>query len=353
LEFLAGRLKIIMKEKMLAAVLRGAGELELCEKPVPSIARDNDVLLEIDMASVCGTDAHILSVPPGHPSNVGIILGHEYIGTAVDAGDGVTRVEKGDRVVVNPNIACNDCAYCAMAMPNMCENMTTLGIFIDGGFTEYNIAPESALFKVSAQTPLDEAIFAEPMACVLNGIGKLKPAKGESALVLGAGPIGLYFISMFRMEGLSRIIVSEPNPARANMAVECGATNIIDPGRESVEQVIRKMTGIGADIAVDAVGALMTNAITSVRRGGRVLLFGMNSEAVAEVRQNDITRGEIDILGSFIANDTFPATVRLLESRRLHLQRLVTHRFGLKDIHAAIDAMRGGEAIEVLVDPKQ
>ncbi len=341
-----------MKEKMLAAVLRGNGELELCEKPVPSIARDNDILLEIDMASVCGTDVHILSVPPGHPSNEGIILGHEYIGTVVDAGDGVTRVEKGDRVVVNPNISCEKCAYCAMAMPNMCENMTTLGIFIDGGFTEYNVAPESALFKISRETPLEEAIFAEPMACVLNGIGKLKPAKGESALVLGAGPIGLYFISMFRMEGLGRIIVSEPNPARASMAKECGATEIIDPTRQSVAQVVHEKTGIGADIAVDAVGSLLTDAMASVRRGGRVLLFGMNSEAVAEVRQNDITRGEIDVLGSFIANDTFPATVKLLESGELSLARLVTHRFGLGDIHAAIEAMRGGEAIKVLVDPK-
>lgn len=340
-----------MQAKMLAAVFRGSGRLDLCERPVPRIKLDTDVLIEIEMASVCGTDVHILSTPPGHPANEDIILGHEYVGSIVDAGDAVSGVERGDRVVVDPNISCGHCAYCARSLPNMCENMTTLGIFIDGGFTQYNLAPESALFKVSRDTPLEQLIFAEPMACVINGIRKLDPQAGESALVLGAGPIGLYFIKMFNMAGLAEIIVSEPGAERARMALECGATEVIDPTQQDVEQAIRAKIGLGVDIAVDAVGSLLQDAMASVRGGGRILLFGMNSKAVAEVRQNDITRGEIDIMGSFIANDTFPATVELLESGRLDLRNLVTHRFALKGIHAAIDAMRSGEAIKVLVDP--
>jgi len=229
--------------------------------------------------------------------------------------------------------------------------MTTLGIFIDGGFTQYNIAPANALFKISNDVPLEQAIFAEPLSCVLNGVIRVEPRPGESALVLGAGPIGLYFVGIFRMHGLGTIIVSEPNPARAQMAVSLGATEVVNPVDRNITEAVRERTGIGADIAVDAVGALMPDAIASVRKGGKVLLFGMNSEAVAEVHQNDLTRNEIELAGSFIANNTFPATVELLESRRLDLQQLVTHRFSLNDIHAAIDAMRSGEAIKVLVDP--
>jgi (R,R)-butanediol dehydrogenase/meso-butanediol dehydrogenase/diacetyl reductase len=340
-----------MQQTMPAAVFMGNGKLDVSERPVPSIRRDDDVLLQIDIASVCGTDVHILSVPPGHPANKGIILGHEYVGTVVDAGDGVTNFEKGNRVVVNPNLSCGDCEYCRRSLPNVCENMTTLGIFIDGGFTQYNIAPAKALFKISSDVPLERAIFAEPLSCVLNGINRIEPKKGESALILGAGPIGLYFVGIFQMEGLHEIIVSEPNRGRAHMAVSLGATEVVNPTERSVGDAARKITGIGVDIAVDAVGALMPDAIASVRKGGRVLLFGMNSEAVAEVHQNDLTRNEIEIAGSFIANNTFPATVELLESGRLDLQKLVTHRFGLKDIHTAIDAMRSGEAIKVLVDP--
>lgn len=340
-----------MEKNMLAAVFQGNGKLELCERPVPSIGRDNDVLLQIDMASVCGTDVHILSVPPGHPANKNTILGHEYVGTVIDAGDDVVRLGKGDRVVVDPNLTCGSCAYCRKSLPNMCENMTTLGIFIDGGFAGYNVAPAAALFRISRDVPLEETIFAEPLSCVLNGVNKLDPKAGESALVLGAGPIGLYFVSMLRMSGLSEIIVSEPNDGRARMAKECGATEVVDPGKHGIEEIVRTRTGIGADMAIDAVGTLMREAIASVRKGGRLLLFGMNSKAVAEVRQNDITRNEIEIAGSFIANDTFPETVSLLESGRLDLRKLVTHRLGLKDIHAAIEAMRSGEAIKVLVDP--
>jgi 2-desacetyl-2-hydroxyethyl bacteriochlorophyllide A dehydrogenase len=339
-----------MKRQMPAAVFEGNGVLNLRTRPVPAIRLNNEVLLKIELASVCGTDVHILSVPPGHPATVNTILGHEYVGEVIDAGDGVTHLSKGDRVVVNPNLTCGYCVYCRKSLPNMCENMTTLGIFIDGGFTQYNVAPSDALFKISKDVPLDEAIFAEPLSCVLNGMRKLKPMAGESALLMGAGPMGLYFITMFRMSGLKDIIVSEPNPKRARMARRCGATDIVNPKRESVQERVRSKTTIGADIVVDAVGALMSESIACARRGSRVLLFGMNSKAVSEIHQNDITRNEIEIIGSFIANATFPATVSLLETGKMNLRKLVTHRFNLEDIHAAIEAMRSGEAIKVLIE---
>ncbi|MBI4832356.1 MAG: alcohol dehydrogenase catalytic domain-containing protein [Candidatus Lindowbacteria bacterium] len=341
-----------MKKQMLAAVFEGNGVLQLRKRPIPTVQRDRDVLLKVGVASVCGTDVHILSVPPGHPATSGAILGHEYVGEVIDAGNAVTHLKKGDRVVVNPNLACGLRPYCRKALPNMCEKMTTLGIFVDGGFAEYNLAPSDALFSISKDTPLEEAIFAEPLSCVMNGIQKLKPLPGESALVLGAGPIGLYFVCIFNLAGLKEILVSEPNPGRARMARKLGATTMRQ-GSERLEELVRARTSVGADIVVDAVGSLMKEAIATVRKGGRVLLFGMNSRAIAEIRQNDVTRNEIQIIGSFIANATFPATVALLESGRLNLKRLVTHRFKLSEVREAIAAMRSGEAIKVLVDPNE
>jgi 2-desacetyl-2-hydroxyethyl bacteriochlorophyllide A dehydrogenase len=309
------------------------------------------VLLKIDIASVCGTDVHILAVPPGHPANENTILGHEYVGTVLDAGNGVKALATGDRVVVNPNLVCGHCVFCRKSMSNMCENMTTLGIFIDGGFTQYNVAPADALYRISQDVSLEEAIFAEPLSCVLNAIQKLRPLPWESAVVLGAGPIGLYFIALLRLAGLKDILVSEPNPARASMAERSGASDIINPEEQPVHEIIRARTGIGADIVVDAVGTLMKEAVACVCKGGRILLFGMNSRAMSEIRQNDITRNEIQVLGSYIANATFPATVALLESEQLNLKKFVTHTFKLSDIHAGIDAMRSGDAIKVLIDP--
>ncbi len=339
--------------KMLAAVFEGNGILELRKRPVPVIAGDRDVLLNVELASVCGTDVHILSVPPGHPATKNTILGHEYVGTVLDAGNAVGRLKKGQRVVVNPNLACGHCVYCRTAFPNMCESMTTLGIFIDGGFAPYNVAPCDALFPISKETSVDEAIFAEPLSCVVNAIQKICPFPGETAVVLGAGPIGLYFISVLRAAGLKQIIASEPNPKRARMAKKCGATDICNPKKDSLESLVRERTALGADVAVDTVGTLMAESLACVRRGGRVLLFGMNSNAVSHIRQNEITRNEIQVMGSFIANATFPATVSLLESGKLDLKKLVTHRFKLKQIHDAIEAMRSGEAIKVLVETRQ
>ncbi|MGE5592374.1 MAG: alcohol dehydrogenase catalytic domain-containing protein, partial [Betaproteobacteria bacterium] len=113
---------------MLAAVFEGSGRLAVKEVAVPVIRKDDEVLLKVEAASICGTDVHILEVPPGHPATPGSILGHEYVGTVLKAGPGVEGLQEGDRVVVDPNLTCGRCRYCRMGMPNMCENMTTLGI---------------------------------------------------------------------------------------------------------------------------------------------------------------------------------------------------------------------------------
>ncbi len=123
-----------MSEKMKAAVFEGGGKLSIKEVPVPKVEKADDVLLQVEAASICGTDVQILKTPPGHPATPGAVLGHEYIGKVLEAGPAVTHVKAGDRVAVDPNLTCGLCAYCRIGLPNMCSNMTTLGIFIDGGF---------------------------------------------------------------------------------------------------------------------------------------------------------------------------------------------------------------------------
>ena len=129
---------------MKCAVFHGPGDLRVEERHQPALRAAADVLLRVEAASICGTDLHILADPPGHPATPGTILGHEYIAEVVDAGDGVEGLRAGDRVVVDPNLTCGRCAYCRRGAANLCLNMTTLGIFIDGGFAEYNVAPARA-----------------------------------------------------------------------------------------------------------------------------------------------------------------------------------------------------------------
>ncbi|MCR4401597.1 MAG: zinc-dependent alcohol dehydrogenase family protein [Firmicutes bacterium] len=341
-----------MEDKtMLAAVFEGDGKLAVREVPVPTIRKDDEVLLRVDAASICGTDVHILEVPPGHPATPGSILGHEYVGTVLEVGTGVAGLREGDRVVVDPNLTCGRCRYCRMGMPNMCENMTTLGIFMDGGFATYNVAPAQALHKISKAVPPDAAVFAEPLSCVVNGTEKVRLHPGESVVVLGAGPIGLLFIQVFRAAGAGRIIVSEVAEVRAEAAKRSGADLVIDPRSTDVKARVMAETGIGADVVVDAVGALLPAALDLVRRGGKVLLFGMNQSVAPPVAQYYITRHEVAVLGTYIAKYTFPPAIKVLESGAINTDALITHRVGVANIIEGFEAMRSGKAVKVVVTP--
>lgn len=343
-----------MEEKMLAAVFSALGTLDLKEVPVPEIKSPHDVLLKVTAASICGTDLHVLHVPPGHPGNVGSILGHEYVGEVVSFGGAVKGLEVGDQVVVDPNLTCGGCLYCKNGMSNMCSEMTTLGIFMNGGFAQYNVAPAQALHKISREIPPEMAVFAEPLSCVVNATQKIKIQPGETAVVLGAGPIGLYFTQIFKASGAGKIIVAEISDYRKKYALESGATVVVSPREQDLGQTVKSLTGgLGADVVVDAVGSLVKEAIGVCRRGGRILLFGQNANAREQIAQNDITRNELTLMGSFIARYTFPPTIKIIESGVLPLEKLITHRLPLSRIHEGFEDMKKGEAIEVVVFPHQ
>ncbi len=341
-----------MSETMKAAIFDGEGILSVKEVPMPRMKLFEDVLIKVEMASVCGTDCHILSVPPGHPATAGVVLGHEYMGEVVETGKWVSHLKPGDRVIIDPNITCGLCRYCRMGLPNMCENMTTLGIFIDGGFAPYNIAPAKACHPISEELPAEKAIFAEPLSCVINGTNKLALRPGETVVILGAGPIGLLYTAMMKLSGAGRIIVAEVSSFRAEKAREMGADIVVNPKEQDLAEEVRKVTGIGADAVVDAVGSLIKDAVAVCRRGGRVLLFGMNSNARCDFTQFDITRHEISVLGTYIAKNTFPPTIQLIENTDIPLEKLVTHRITLDELPQGIETMRSGEAIEMIVIPK-
>ncbi|KKL16002.1 hypothetical protein LCGC14_2499950 [marine sediment metagenome] len=336
---------------MLAAVFEGKGKLNLKEVPVPEIKELDEVLLQVEAASICGTDMRILEVPPGHPATEGVILSHEYTGKVLEVGEAVTQFKKGERVVVDPNITCGNCSYCKMGIPNMCENMTTLGIFVNGGFARYNVAPAKVLHKISPDLLPELAVFTEPLSCVVSATQRLKVHPAEVVVVLGAGPIGLLFIQMFKASGAGKIIVSEISEYRAKFVYESGASRVVNPLKDNLEKIVKEETLIGADAVVDAVGTLFRSAMAIVRRGGSILLFGQNYQARTQVAQNDITKNELTVMGSFIARFTFPAAIKIIESKVLDLEKLISHRLPLEDIHKGIEAMRKGEAIKVIIRP--
>lgn len=340
-----------MTRSMPAAVFEGEGRLAVRDVATPEVRAADDVLLAVRAAGICGTDVHILAVPPGHPAAPGVVLGHEYVADVVAVGDRVDHVKPHDRVVVDPSVWCGSCAYCQMGLTNLCDRMTGIGIVRDGGFAPFSVVPARAVYPIAPDVPSEVAALAEPLADVLNGVRKVGVVPGESVLVLGAGPIGLLFTLLFRGEG-AKVLVAEPAAYRAGQARANGADVTINPRTDDLATVVRGHTGLGADVVVDAVGTLLEDALRCVRKGGRVLLFGMHEHARPIVKQYDVTKYEIQILGTYIARGTFPLATRLLESGRIDFSRLVTHRLPLRDIAQGIELLRRGEAVKVAVIPE-
>jgi len=324
-----------MRDKtMLAAVFEGEGRLSVKEVPVPAIREPDEVLLRVDAASICGTDVHILEVPPGHPATPGAILGHEYTGTVLEMGSDVQGLETGDRVVVDPNLTCGKCRYCRSGMPNMCQSMTTLGIFINGGFARYNVAPANALHKISEDVPPDVAALAEPLSCVVNGTQKVRVQPGESVAVLGAGPIGLMMLQLALACGAGKIIVSELLPEKRELARKLGAHLAVDPVAEDLKAVLAREFE-NTDCVIEAAGSPVTQrqAIDLAGKGCTVMLFGLvPPETEIPLKTFEVFNRELTITSSFINPYTFTRAIRMLAQKRLVMDDIISDVIELKDI---------------------
>jgi len=340
-----------MQSAMFAAVFEGEGRLAIKEVPVPKISRPDDVLIEVEACGVCGTDLQILAVPPGHPAKQGVILGHEYVGRVIEIGLEVDNVRVGDRVVVAPDIPCGVCLPCRMGMPNLCDNARSIGVFEDGGFAPFSLVPARALLPISEDIPCDEAVFIELLACVVGGSQKIRLQPGEQVLILGAGPVGLCFLEVFKASGAGKVIMTEVSRYRSEFAKRRGADLVINPREADVTQIVAREMKMGPDVVVDAVGSLFPLAVATVRKGGKVLLFGMNRQSINPVRQYDITVKDLTIWGNNVGRFTFPLAISMLESGRVSLSSLITHRVSLGELEGAMEALRQGQGVKIVVVP--
>jgi threonine dehydrogenase-like Zn-dependent dehydrogenase len=341
-----------MDDMMSAVVFKALGEYEVTERPVPRISEPDDMLIKIEATSICGTDVHILHDPPGTPATIGAILGHEFVGTVIETGSAVKCFKAGDKMACDPNVTCGTCAMCQLGHPNLCSNVQCIGIDIDGGFAQYVVVPEKMAVKLPSDMSWDDAIFAEPLNCVMGGMSKIKVLPGETALVCGAGPIGLYFTSMLKANGAGKVIVSEVSAFRSPYALKCGADRVIDPSKENLEEEILKETdGLGVDIAVDAVGVLINDVVNCTRPAGRILLFGQNLAAKQEICEGHIQRKGLELYGNYIGHFTLSSTIKALSSGIVDFKPIITHKLPLRDFAVGMEAMRKGEALEVVLYP--
>lgn len=308
-------------------------QVELIEREVPE-PRAGEVLLRVAASGICGTDIHILrgEYMGGYP----VIPGHEFAGDVVALGAGVTRVHSGERVALEPNIACERCEECLNNRENFCRNWQGVGVTLPGGMSEYVIAPEQQVFGIG-DLPYEQAAFVEPLSCVLHGLEHVELRPGERVLLAGAGPIGMLLLRGLRLLGAGRVDVAERNPARLAFAEGESAGSAFKELKEAAPDAY--------DVVVDATGvpAVMAQLLDYARPGGKALWFGVPPSGVTMTLEPfKVFRKGLAIFGSFTSRRNSYQAVELLRSGRMRVGDLISHRLPLAEFERGCHLIEEG-----------
>jgi alcohol dehydrogenase len=329
---------------MKALVYHGPGKRSWDEVPDPAIQQPTDAIVRIDSTTICGTDLHILKgdVPEVRP---GTILGHEAVGTVVEVGDAVTTIQPGDRVLVSCITSCGRCRFCKEGHYGLCTGGGgwIFGHLIDGLQAEFARVPfaDTSVYKVPEELTDEQVLFLADIlptsfeVGVLNG--EVQP--GDTVAVVGAGPIGLAAIMTAKLYTPGRIVAIDLAPARLEKALEFGADVVIDNGREdAVERVMQLTRGLGADVAIEAVGVPETFELCAdiVRPGGHVANVGVHGHP-ATLHLEKLWIRDVTIMTGLVDTFSTPRLLELIASGRLDPTPFATHRYPLEETMAAYD----------------
>ena len=347
---------------MRAAVYRGKGKVVVETVPVPAIGA-GEVLIRVAACGICGTDLKKIEhgfVPAPQ------IFGHEVSGTVVAIGPGVTKWKLGDRVMSFHHVPCGACFYCERRSYSQCPDYKKVGLTAGfdpngGGFAQYVRAlpwvAERGMVAIPDDISFDEASFIEPVNTCVKAVEKARVAPGELAVVMGLGPIGLLLAMLSKLEGAT-VMGSDPMPERRAKSVSLGVDFAVDPrGGRLAEEINSRTQGRGADVVLVAVPipSALTDALSLARPGGRVLLFAQNDPLMkVEFPAAAVGVEEKEILGSYSAAiDRASEAKRLIFTRTLPVEELISHRFSLEDMGRALQlaARPVGDSLKVVIHP--
>lgn len=341
---------------MQAVLLLSPGQLSLQDVPIPEPAEE-EVVLKIGAALTCGTD--LKAFLRGHPKwPMPTRFGHEYAGTVVARGAKVTTVREGDEVMLAPTGPCGSCFYCQRGQENLCVTlMETMAL---GGYAEYLTIPARVLrtnvFPKPSSLSFAEAALLEPLSCVVFGLEQTVLRPDDTAVVIGAGAIGLLHVAALRALGAEQVYVVARNPQRARTALEVGAYGIIAlAAEEAREEVLAVTAGRGADLVIECTAQprVWEEALFWARPGGQVVLFGgCPSGTTASFDTDRLHYDQVRLLSPFHFT---PKAVRrayeLLTSGRIPAEQLISGVSPLAKLAEVFDRLRRGEGIKYAVIP--
>ncbi|MBM3335136.1 galactitol-1-phosphate 5-dehydrogenase [Candidatus Sumerlaeota bacterium] len=331
---------------------------EYTDWPEPVVG-DDDVLVCVKACGICGSDVQGATgktgrrIPP-------LIMGHEAAGIVERVGNNAGSFQPRDRVCFDSTVYCNKCEQCKLRRYNRCEKREVFGVSTDrfkrhGAFAEYVAVPWWTVAKIPDSLSFREATMLEPLSIALHAANRVALSPTDRIVVIGAGTIGLLLMQAVRMRGVRKVIVSDINSFRLNLARQLGADVIVNPSESNLGDVVfRETEGRGANVTFDAVGYARTfeSALVITKTGGSVVAIG-NLEKTATINIQDLVARELTITGSYASAGEFRECIDLLSSKRICAESLISDVMPLCDGQGAFDRLLSGKEnlIKIILEP--
>jgi len=322
--------------------------------PVPQIG-DDQILVKVAACGVCHTDLHYIEHGVPTFKKPPIVLGHEASGIVEKAGAKVSNVKVGQRVLIPAVLTCGHCPACRQGRENICSNMQMVGNHFDGAYAEYVAVPAKDVLDLPESIPLEEAsIIADAISTPYHAVkNRAQVRPGDTVVIFGCGGVGINAVQMAAAAG-GYVIAVDINPRKLKWATEFGAAKTIDASKvERVSKEVKKLTGGGADIAMEVIGNPRTieEAFECVRVGGRLCVVGYTHEAISIVA-GKIMFKELEVVGSLGCRPVdYVPLIRMAAQGKIDLKKQVTHRFKLEELKKAFDVMKEGVSLRSIVIP--
>lgn len=313
---------------MKALLLSEYRHLDVVDMPRP-LAGPGEVVVQVTACGICGSDVH------GYDGSSGrrippIVMGHEAAGVVAATGEGVTEFRVGERVTFDSTVYCGECAYCRRGQVNLCERRQVVGVSCGdyrraGAFAEYITVPQRILYRLPEAMRFEEAAMLEAVSVALHAVHVSELHGGETALVIGAGMIGLLTMQAARALGCRRVMIADVDATRLELAAKMGADETLHLPGAQLARAVQERTGGGADVAFEAVGRNETvaAAIDAVRKGGKVTLIGNIAPEVTLPLQTVVTR-QLRLQGTAASAGEYPEAMELVTSGKIQVRPLIT-----------------------------
>lgn len=325
-------------------------EMRTRDQPEPG---PGEVLVAVEDVGICGSDVHyykhgrigqfVVSYP--------LVLGHEMAGSVEEVGEGVSSSLRGQRVAVEPGIPCRRCFHCKRGEYHLCAEMQFMATPpTDGALTEYVTWPADLVYRLPRTVSTREAALCEPLSCGIHAVRTGAVDTGDSVLVTGDGPIGIFTMIAAERAGATTTIITGHHDEKLQTAAEAGADRIINTTEDDPEDIVTDVTdGQGVDVAIDCSGAesAVSGAIEATRRGGVVVLYGLAPELTVPVDVVEHTVGEIDLRGGFRYSNTYPSAVEIIQE--VDVEQLIQFEEPLVRTERAFERVANSDVIKGLI----